>query len=186
MKLFIMLITVSIFFVSFLHAQEEEIICETNSTDVTTPDIGGRYITANGTLRILLVFVDFKNDTNPHSYWVAGSAPSGMSSFIDANTSINSSNYANVTNFFDQMSLGNYNVIGEAIYVEAPHTEVWYANNYYSRVDRNLDVLVNAVDPIVDFTLYDNWTRKTTLLYAHLAPDNRLEAVKVIDKTLKK
>jgi M6 family metalloprotease-like protein len=126
---------------------------------ISLTQLGGKYLTASGTLRVLLVFVSYPDDDNTHPYWPAHQPPTNMSSYIDPSATTNSTNFANLTNYFRQMSLGLYTVIGEAVYVEAPHTQTWYNNNGYGRGERNKDVLQNAVNPLANFSNYDNWTR---------------------------
>lgn len=85
--------------------------------------LGGMYITADGTFRILIVFVSYPDDNNSHPYWPMGEPPTAMANFIDPNVNTNSTNHANLTNYFSQMSFDTYNVIGEAIHVQSPHTK---------------------------------------------------------------
>jgi M6 family metalloprotease-like protein len=98
-----------------------------------------------------------------------------MSNFIDPSISTGSTNFANLTNYFDKMSLGLYHAIGEAVYVETPvvngvpHTQAWYSQNGYGRAETNADVLQNAVNPIVNFALYDNWRYDSTYHHTNQA-----------------
>ncbi len=164
-----------IFFISFLinadgtaFGQNASLKCATDVGNnpqyaIDQSQFGGIYLTATGTIRILLVFVSYSDDNSAHANWPAHQQPTYMSNFIDPSISTGSTNFANLTNYFDKMSLGLYHVIGEAVYVETPvvngvaHTQAWYSQNGYSRAQTNADVLQNAVDPIVNFALYDNW-----------------------------
>ncbi len=87
----------------------------------------GKYKPAKGTLKTLMVFIRFEDDNTSMSYW--NSYPntndifdveSWMESSIDVSSSINSDNYFNVTNYFSVMSNDQFNVIGEAVYIELP------------------------------------------------------------------
>jgi hypothetical protein len=55
---------------------------------------GGLYITAQGDLKVLLVFVQFPDDNSAHPYWPSGQAPNNMDLYIDPDMTTNSSHYA--------------------------------------------------------------------------------------------
>jgi M6 family metalloprotease-like protein len=143
--------------------------------------LGGIYITAEDTLRVLLVFVQFPDDDNYHPYWPAHEPPINMGQYIDTSALVNSSNFSNLTNYFRQMSRGLYTVIGKAVFVEAPQNEAKYQG---SRLAANMDVLQNAVDPIVDFSKYDYWRR--TANYAHQkSPDGVVDMIFMVWRGLR-
>lgn len=129
---------------------------------------GGIYITADGTFRVLVVFVSFLDDNNVHPYWDAHQPPDDMQSFIDPNGSTNSTNQANLTHYFAKMSFDNYTFIGEAVYVETPQTQAWYSANGWNRGQITTDVLQNAVNPIVNFANYDNWRRDGNYVHSNV------------------
>lgn len=147
------------------YSQLEQYECATNIDPretgyaISLTQLGGKYITAEGTFRILIVFVSYPDDNNSHSYWPVGGPPTYMANFIDPDENTNSTNHANLTNYFGQMSFDTYRVIGEAIYVPSPYTKAWYDSAGYGRGATIKDVLQNAVDPLIDFSDYDNWTR---------------------------
>lgn len=105
------------------YSQLEQYECATNIDPretgyaISLTQLGGKYITAEGTFRILIVFVSYPDDNNSHSYWPVGGPPIYMANFIDPDENTNSTNHANLTNYFGQMSFDTYRVIGEAIYV---------------------------------------------------------------------
>lgn len=119
--------------------------------------LGGIYLTAQGTLKVLVVFISYSDDNANHPYWPAHQPPNGMSSFIDPDASTNSTHYANLTNYFRKMSNVLFTVIGQTIFVETPHTKAYYDSAMFSRSDRVKDVLATAVDPLVNFAEYDSW-----------------------------
>jgi parallel beta-helix repeat protein len=137
-------------------------LSKTNSIMKTTSHpADGAYITAHGTLRVLVVFAQFLDDNSTVTGWTSGSAPDSMSTFIDSTTSQNSTNYCNITNYYKKMSINNFNVIGKAIYVKTPSNRSHYKNadsiSYPNRYLATKDVIQNKVDPIINFNLYDNW-----------------------------
>lgn len=121
-----------------------------------TDGAGGMHITARGMLRILLVFVSFHDDETVHPYWPAHQPPVSMGEFIDPDTLTRSAGLWNLTGYFRQMSLGQFHVVGDAVWVETPHSWTEYTNGSYGRA--NWSVLQESVDPLVDFSRYDNWT----------------------------
>jgi M6 family metalloprotease-like protein len=120
--------------------------------------VGGLHITAAGTLRILIVFASFHDDETPHPFWPAHNPPLFMQQFIDPDTITNSQTTFNLTHYFHQMSLGQFHLVGDAIWVESTHSQQDYANGSYARA--NINLLNESVDPLIDFALYDNWTNQ--------------------------
>ena len=79
------------------------------------------------------------------------------------------------------MSLGSYNVTGEVIYVETPQNKNSYiiSGSYPDRYLATKDVLINKVDPVINFATYDNWT--TTSDYTHInQPDSVVDMIVMI------
>lgn len=154
------LILISVLWIN-VYAQEEE--CGTQYTaknsdpEMDTSQRGGIYITSEGVIKALIVFVSFPDDTLPHNYWDVGQPPDGMEDFIDADETVNSQEEINLTTYFDQMSLGKLKLVGEAIYVEALKPSTDYSSWEYGRA--NKDVLRDVVDPLINFSAYDNWRK---------------------------
>ena len=143
-------------------------------------DTGGIYVTSRGTLRVLLVFASFPDDETPHPFWPPHSPPLFMSQFIDTDSTTNSQTPFNLTNYFRQMSLGQFRFVGDAIWVESAHSQEEYRNGSYGRA--NWSMLQESVDPLVDFSRYDNWTRVSN--YNHLnAPDSIVDMIIVVWRT---
>ncbi len=140
--------------------------------------MGGLYLTAEGQLRVLVVYVRFRDDTTNHPHWPAGSSPPQMNEIIDPDMLTGSTNYDNLTHYFNTMSFGIYEVVGEAIYVETPHDMDYYGSSPSRRLATE-DVLVNVVDSLVDFSLYDNWTRISN--YNHInEPDGIVDMIVMV------
>ena len=147
----------------------EEFICSTPTPPVQHVDInqtGGIYLPANGELRVLLVFVKFPDKNASHNRWPLGVAPTNMDNFIDPDLNTGTQLNYNLTYYFSEMSKtspssqGVCKIVGDAVYVEAPFPTTHYINGSDQRRDLAAkDILQIAVDPIVDFTLYDNWKR---------------------------
>lgn len=138
---------------------------------------GGLHITSRGTIRVLVVFVRFKDDNAPDSYWPANDQiQPWMTQYIDPNEQTGSTNYLNLTNFFKQMSLGSYKVIGDVVYVKTPQNRSYYGTPWPSRWLVTKDVLQNKVDPLVNFANYDNWTFNSNYQHTN-QPDGKIDMI---------
>ena len=134
------------------------------------------YITAQGTLRVLVVFATFPDDNNYHPYWPIGQPPNELNTFIDPNMQTGSTHYANLTHFFKDMSMGTYQVIGEAVYAVTPCSSSYYGSDFGKA---NKEILRDVVDPIINFTLYDNWEYQYPYHHATRA-DNVIDMIIMI------
>lgn len=166
-----------------IKAQIEEYSCGTQPLPGESVDLsqeGGVYLTANGLLKMLIVFVSFKDDTLPHPYWPVGQPPYNYDIFIDPSLNTNSAHYNNFTNYFKQMSLGMFKVIGQAVSVKTPQNKAAYLHNYSTnRYLATKDVLQNAVDPLINFSEYDNWS--STADYTHInQPDGNVDMIVMV------
>jgi M6 family metalloprotease-like protein len=117
---------------------------------------GGKYLPSRGLVRILLVFASFPDDLTPHPYWPAHQPPTGMSDFLDPDTTTRSTGQHNLTHYFRQMSLGALHVVGDVLWVESARSQEEYRNGAYGRA--NTDVLKERVDSLVDFSRFDAWS----------------------------
>ena len=130
--------------------------CGTRSDLLSAPlsnEIGGVHISATGTFRILIVFASFPDDLTPHPDWPVHSPPVFMEQFVDPDTATRSQGAFNLTHYFHEMSLGQFDLVGDALWVETAHSQEEYRNGSYGRA--NTDVLRERVDSLVDFSRYD-------------------------------
>ncbi len=142
---------------------------------------GGIYMTSQGTLRILLVFASFPDDTTPHPYWPLHQPPLFMSQFIDPDTTTRSRNAFNLTNYFSQMSLGRFHLIGDAVWVESASPSTDYSNNgSFGRA--NWHLLQERVDPLVDFSRYDAWHKVGDYVQEN-TPDGLVDMIVIVWRT---
>lgn len=137
-------------------------------------EFGGLHITARGTLRVLIVFASFPDDETVHPFWPAHNPPLFMQQFIDQDTTTRSQNDFNLTNYFYQMSAGQFNLIGDAIWLETAHSQQEYLNGSYGRANR--DILTERIDSVVDFSAYDHWTKLADFAHAEV-PDGRVDMI---------
>ena len=90
----------------------------------------GQHITSHGTFRVLVVFAKFPDDSDPDpTFWPHDGFPSFTNTIIDSTESQNSTHFLNVTNYLDQMSLEQYQVIGDVYTVTAPKTYSEYGSS---------------------------------------------------------
>ncbi len=146
----------------------------------SSDEIGGRHITASGTLRVLLVFVSFPDDETPNPDWPAHSPPLFMRQFIDPDTTTSSGGPFNLTNYFNQMSLGQFHLVGDVLWVETAHSKAEYANGSFGRA--NWSVLQETVGPLVDFSQYDHWTNHADYQNENV-PDSLVDMIVMVWRT---
>ena len=182
MKKYISLLVVLVF--TFLSkAQTNEIGCATRYPEETQEFLqrGGKYLTASGVLKVLVVFAKFKDDNTAHQFWSNNSYPDEMSEFIDSDMQKGSVHFLNLTNYYKQMSFGNFKVIGRAIGVESPYPIEHYIPQNYNYPNRSLankDIL-KVVDDSVDYREFDNWTYISNY-YLNNEPDGTVDMIVVI------
>lgn len=168
---------------TLISAQTLDIGCGTegNSDPLDVTQRGGRFLTASGELKVLVVFAKFLNDTEDHIYWPTNGYPTEMQNFIDPNQQTNSLHFLNLTNYFDQMSYSNFKVIGTAVGVTTPHPKSYYIQSGNTLPDRamaNKDALLEA-DNQIDFSQFDNWTYSNDYNHEN-TPDGIIDMVIVV------
>jgi M6 family metalloprotease-like protein len=142
---------------------------------------GGIYLPSSGVLRVLVIFASFPDDSAAHASWPVRQPPLFMQNFIDPDTTTRSTNTFNLTNYFRQMSGGKFHVIGDAIWAESPASQEVYRNSG-SYGNANMLLLPQVVDPVVDFTPYDNWTRTANYTFVN-EPDGIVDMIFVVWRT---
>ena len=167
----------------FTFSQSQEINCNssftTNVIDLTQR--GGKYITASGDLKVLVVFAKFKDDTASHPFWPADSYPSEMNDLIDPDILKGSTHFLNLTNYYNQMSFEKFRVIGKTIGAETPYAIGHYIYNDGKYPDRSQATrdLLQSIDDSIDYNEFDNWTYLSD--YNHInEPDGIVDMIIVI------
>ncbi len=145
---------------------------------------GGREITTQGTLRVLVVFVRFKDDVANTATWPDYNVlPSWASTFVDPQIPANNIySSLNMSNFFDRASggdgngnLGTFRIIGDVYYVTTDENRSYY-NESYSAVNEHI---LTKLNPIVNYANYDNWKFiKNGEFYNHEnVPDGKVDYI---------
>lgn len=136
-----------------------------------------------GTVRALVIFVQFQGDTIniEGSQWPSGQLPLWTPKFI--NSSVGDYSEASLSRFYRKVSSGKHNLIGD-IYptlVVTQHSDNWYFSNKKTLKEINREVL-SFVDVNVDFSKYDNWTTDKSYWnhFVKPEPDGLVDMVFVI------
>lgn len=162
----------SVLLSSQVYAGTDSIFCGTQT------QVGGAYCTSFGTVKALLIFIDFKDDTNDPTNPTrpVGTGPNFLNSIVDETETINSGIYANVSTFFKDMSYGQFRMIGKAYFVQAPESIAFYRRAYRDQeVKYSTRDAIQILDQMVDFSDFDRWT---STYYNHtLDPDGKIDMV---------
>ncbi len=156
---------------NFIHAElPQNSTCGMPSEALQTSaftNIGGRYISSEGTITALVLFVRFSDDTETTSSWPnAGILPSWAQSLLNP-TYDESGNYTSnsLTDYIFQSSYGKLHIIGDVYYVTLPNTEAYYYQNATSSNDCRTKIQQDAFDQLatfnIDLSRYDNWKNLT-------------------------
>jgi len=138
---------------------------------------GGQEKTATGTLRILVIFVRYKDDVENTSIWPDYTIlPDWAKNIVDKNPDSNNMfTPNNLSDFFDRCSggdgsgtLGSFKMIGDVVYVTTSQNRNYYINDrqVFTEILQTLDNQSGTYN--INFKLYDNWQfQKNNILYNH-------------------
>lgn len=124
----------------------------------TQENKGGMYITSEGNLNALFLFIQFPDDhyEADNLLWPLNKPPDYINNFVE-NSNEKISHNGNLSCYFDDMSCGKFRLTGKTIFMITPHSREWYLQNKMTRADINREVIQKA-DSTVDFSPFDNWT----------------------------
>lgn len=126
---------------------QPEMTCGTEGTMINNA------IPTNGTIKIYFIFAQFKNDDldSANSNWVKDTLPSWAPDFVNS-TITGSYPYNNISKYYNNMSSGNFNVVGE-VYDQLVITEKEESEyTDFKKVNREI---IESVDDEVNFSEYD-------------------------------
>lgn len=171
-KTFLIIVTLILFNYLNIYAQFEQAIADVSSETIgtypkTTEVLrGGQEKTATGTLKVLVVFVRYLDDTQNTTYWPDYNVlPTWAQTFV--NQSIPQNNIftpKNLSDFFDRSSggngngnLGQFHVIGDVVYVTTLYNKTHYTNDtqVFTEIFQTLDNPNGQYN--INFKQYDNW-----------------------------
>jgi len=170
-----------------LAALTASVVTTTTQADVLM-NVGGKHLPASGTVRVLVVFAQFKDDqqdpTNPN--WPLNQLPA-WSGQLFAGEQSNAYPEWTVSDYFSQMSNGRYHVIGD-IYPKLVTTTL--SSEQYAQFGMDFGVInqeiLSSIDPEVDFTRYDRWsiTRFNGNVFMYEGRDGTAEMVMIIFRSI--
>lgn len=160
MKRTISFLIATLFFFELNIAQLTDIYCPDIATSGRV-QLGGQHKPASHApgeyFRILIVFAEFANDTYNYSDWEYGELPD-YSNILIADEVSASYQTMSMSEYWKEMSMGNYDVIGD-IYpaVIRLNSEDYYRLNGKNYEDVNREVIATLDFAGFDFKRYDNW-----------------------------
>lgn len=140
---------------------------------------GGKYLPSHGTLKTLIIFAQFPDDSLDvdHAEWPKNAAPRLLNTWID---SVDSSTPTpgTLTDYFHQMSLGKFHLIGTTRSVIAPRTRQEYKKLGFTRREIHKEI-IERLDSTMDFAEFDRWDYEGE--YNHVErPDGIVDLMSVI------
>lgn len=140
---------------------------------------GGKYIPSQGTLKTLIIFAQFPDDSLDvdHPEWPKNAAPRLLNTWVD---SVESSppTPGSLTDYFHQMSLGKFTLIGTTRSVIAPRTRQEYKKRGWTRREIHKE-LIESLDSTMDFAEFDRWDYEGE--YNHVErPDGIVDLICII------
>ena len=156
---------------------QDKFICSSNQTDAFTGFTPHKTPLQGQYLRIMIIYVRFPDDNlqgdqmNGASVWWNPSWERPLNPYTSDNKLIDSAEgdhnipfmdrYRNYTlsDYFCEMSMGEFDVIGDEFYVTLPLTSVEYKERGYNCSEINSEA-IKLVDSLfnIDFKRYNNWT----------------------------
>ncbi|NIU01937.1 MAG: hypothetical protein GWN01_13795 [Nitrosopumilaceae archaeon] len=127
--LFLLFLSISTFFANTdLAAQDGDNFCGYEDLSFEA-QIGGKDLPATDTVWVLMIFIDFPDDTTAPNkpVWPVGQGPGFLNTFVDSMPGQSAAHW-NFTNFFVDMSFNQFFMVGKPIYQQARHTLDWYKN----------------------------------------------------------
>lgn len=146
---------------------------------INNDQLGGRYLTAHGTVNALVIFAQFPDDSLDidHPEWPKNQPPARFHTWIDSVWTPQSTPFS-MTDYFDQMSLGAFRFIGKTRFVVAPRTRREYLELGMNRGDIHRELL-EQLDQTMDFAEFDRWDPEGE--YQHIErPDGIVDMVLVL------
>lgn len=140
---------------------------------------GGKYIPSQGTLKTLIIFAQFPDDSLDvdHPEWPKNAAPRLLNTWVDSVES-STPTPGSLTDYFQQMSLGKFTLIGTTRSVIAPRTRQEYKKRGWTRREIHKE-LIESLDSTMDFAEFDRWDYEGE--YNHVErPDGIVDLICII------
>jgi hypothetical protein len=145
--------------------------------------VGGLVLPEQGTVRALVIFVQFPDDTTSSGAWPLNSLPNYASTILDPSVSC-SYTQRSLSHYYSEMSFGQLNLIGDVYpaLVIPPDSMARYQRLGQNFGHVNRDILT-ILDSTINFALYDNWTSNNSGAQAY-TPDGKVEMIVAIYRYL--
>ena len=156
----------------------KEVSKSTLFKDNDTLENMGKYVTSKGELRTLIINVVFKDDTTTKSEgWKFSKTelPSWSQTLLNKTTEL-SFPYQNLTQYFFEMSNGNFMFYGD-VYpkVVIPN----YDQSHYKSIAEVNSEILTKLDSEIDFSKYDNWSKGDDRKFVN-KPDGKVEMIFIL------
>lgn len=149
------------------------------------PQNGGLYMTADGEVRTLVLFIQFLGD-NTHAngtHWNPNQRPDYFDSYIDSTTSQASVN-GSFSDYYRELSFDRLKIFGKPYFAVTPHTESYYRDSVGGSPDdaygRATKDVLQTLDGQINYALYDNWTFNHSGYNHSQTPDGVVDLIIVI------
>jgi M6 family metalloprotease-like protein len=118
---------------------------------------GGLFIPSRGLINALIVFAQFPDDSLDinHPEWPRNQPPRLMNQWVDSIWTSTPTPYS-MTDYYNQMSMGQFRFIGKTRFVIAPRTRQEYLSLGMKRGDIHAE-LFQKLDSTLDFAEFDHW-----------------------------
>lgn len=140
---------------------------------------GGKYLPSHGTVRALFIFAQFPDDSLDvdHTEWPKGQPPRLLNQWVDS-IETGPPTPGTLTDYFHQMSLGAFRLVGVTRSMTAARTRQEYKKLGLSRRDIHRE-LIEQLDSTMDFAAFDRWDYEGE--YSHVErPDSIVDMICII------
>jgi len=134
--------------------------------------------------RVLLVYVEFKNDdTGETTYWAPGEIPTyGNSLFAsEKELGINAYEGKYLSNYFNKISNDKFDMVGDVVHLTLPFEYSHYSSgNCYNEAMLDVMKMLDTNEQSqVDWTRYDLWKWNTSTQEFEMSPDGNIDMMYV-------
>ena len=137
--------------------------------------------------RVLIVYVEFKNDTDgAANYWAPGSLPVYANTLLAPQKELGIDAYDNyqISNYFNKISLDKFDMIGGVKHITLPNEYSYYGTSSNCYINAMSDVLKlldtsSNINDRVNWEDYDLWSYASTTQNFEMVPDGDIDMIYV-------
>jgi len=157
-----------------IEINQYDLFPEQDSTETRTQTLG-QHVPSIGTFKILVILIDWAGETNQSSIWPLNGNPENYNQFVDSQPHTPNTQWVtnNITKYTYTLSNGLYQVIGDVYRVTLPYNTDFETSQMRGPTLQAFQML----DPLVDYSQYDNWNNNYTNTYSDIQniPDGRID-----------